>query len=136
MIFGADLTMAAGLNNAKDVIFQKWNQRANNPNALASIHQDIESIKLQLYGITPSDADVASLIHVRELLELGAFLAIEAQQIDAFERYLAHLKIHYFDYKDVPGYGESANKFLLLGLNLIRLLSQNRLAEFHIVSIK
>uniref|UniRef100_A0A452GYZ8 26S proteasome non-ATPase regulatory subunit 8 n=1 Tax=Gopherus agassizii TaxID=38772 RepID=A0A452GYZ8_9SAUR len=42
---------------------------------------------------------------------------------------MAQLKCYYFDYKDeLP---ESAYKHQLLGLNLLFLLSQNRVAEFH-----
>lgn len=70
----------------------------------------------------------------RDVLEFGAFSAIEAQRIDLFERYFAQLKVYYFDSKDVHNLPESTNKYQLLGLNLLRLLSQNRLAEFHTVS--
>ncbi|XP_068257108.1 26S proteasome non-ATPase regulatory subunit 8 [Nyctibius grandis] len=42
---------------------------------------------------------------------------------------MAQLKCYYFDYKEeLP---ESAYKHQLLGLNLLFLLSQNRVAEFH-----
>lgn len=51
------------------------------------------------------------------------------EDIPSFERYMAQLKCYYFDYKsDLP---ESAYKYQLLGLNLLFLLSQNRVAEFH-----
>lgn len=42
---------------------------------------------------------------------------------------MAQLKCYYFDYKS--GLLESAYKYQLLGLNLLFLLSQNRVAEFH-----
>lgn len=51
------------------------------------------------------------------------------QDIPAFERYMAQLKCYYFDYKS--DLAESAYKYQLLGLNLLFLLSQNRVAEFH-----
>lgn len=42
---------------------------------------------------------------------------------------MSQLKSYYFDYKNlVP---ESQNKYKILGLNLLFLLSQNRVAEFH-----
>jgi len=46
-----------------------------------------------------------------------------------FERYLAQLQTYYHDYSNkLP---ESAFKYQLLGLNLLCLLAQNRVAEFH-----
>jgi 26S proteasome regulatory subunit N12 len=65
------------------------------------------------------------LLVVREILEIGAQLSVEVRDIEAFERYMAYLKTYYMDYaKDLP---ESAKMYELLGLNLLRLLSQNRL---------
>lgn len=46
-----------------------------------------------------------------------------------FCRYMAQLKCYYFDYQNCLE--ESAYKYQLLGLNLLFLLSQNRVAEFH-----
>lgn len=72
------------------------------------------------------------LLVARDSLEIGAFFSIETKNIPAFERYLAQLKCYYFDYSSsLP---ESAFKFQLLGLNLLCLLSQNRVSEFHTVS--
>ncbi|CAF3919530.1 unnamed protein product [Rotaria magnacalcarata] len=52
-----------------------------------------------------------------------------ARDIPAFERALAQLKPFYFDLENrIP---ESPYRYLLLGLNLLCLLSQNRLADFH-----
>uniref|UniRef100_A0A8C5WW75 CSN8/PSMD8/EIF3K domain-containing protein n=1 Tax=Laticauda laticaudata TaxID=8630 RepID=A0A8C5WW75_LATLA len=65
----------------------------------------------------------------RDILEIGAQWSILKKDIPSFERYMAQLKCYYFDYKDeLP---ESAYKHQLLGLNLLFLLSQNRVAEFH-----
>ncbi|CAH2314203.1 26S proteasome non-ATPase regulatory subunit 8 [Pelobates cultripes] len=64
-----------------------------------------------------------------DVLEIGAQWSILKKDIPSFERYMAQLKCYYFDYKDeLP---ESAYKHQLLGLNLLFLLSQNRVAEFH-----
>uniref|UniRef100_A0A4W3HJT6 26S proteasome non-ATPase regulatory subunit 8 n=1 Tax=Callorhinchus milii TaxID=7868 RepID=A0A4W3HJT6_CALMI len=69
------------------------------------------------------------LILARDVLEIGAQWSILKKEIPSFERYMAQLKCYYFDYKDeLP---ESAYKHQLLGLNLLFLLSQNRVAEFH-----
>lgn len=65
----------------------------------------------------------------RDILEIGAQWSILQRDIPSFERYMAQLKCYYFDYKEeLP---ESASRHQLLGLNLLFLLSQNRVAEFH-----
>ena len=67
------------------------------------------------------------MLVVREILEIGAQLSVEVRDVAAFERYMAYLKTYYMDYsKDLP---ESAKMYELLGLNLLRLLSQNRLVS-------
>jgi 26S proteasome regulatory subunit N12 len=69
------------------------------------------------------------LILARDILEIGAFWSIAKKDIPSFERYMAQLKCYYLDFKDdLP---ESSFKSELLGLNLLCLLSQNRVAEFH-----
>lgn len=73
------------------------------------------------------------LIVARDILEIGALYSIEVKDIPAFERYMAQLKCYYFDYsQNLP---ESTFKYQLLGLNLICLLSQNRVSEFHTVGL-
>ncbi|KAI4463895.1 26s proteasome non-atpase regulatory subunit 8 [Holotrichia oblita] len=80
----------------------------------------------------PTSNAVASkqeLLLARDILEIGVQWSIEANDIPSFERYMAQLKCYYFDYNtQLP---ESAFKYQLLGLNLLFLLSQNRVAEFH-----
>ncbi|XP_015706276.1 26S proteasome non-ATPase regulatory subunit 8-like [Coturnix japonica] len=69
------------------------------------------------------------LVLARDILEIGAQWSILKKDIPSFERYMAQLKCYYFDYKDeLP---DSAFRHQLLGLNLLFLLSQNRVAEFH-----
>lgn len=62
-------------------------------------------------------------------MEIGVQWSIATEDIPSFERYMAQLKCYYFDYKS--GLPESPYKYQLLGLNLLFLLSQNRVAEFH-----
>lgn len=100
-------------------LFAEWTKR--NVKNVGTLLEQLKLISLKETE-TP-----ASLVHSRDVLEIGAFFSIETQKIDSFERYLSQLKVYYFDY----GLPESTNKYQLLGLNLLRLLSQNRLAEFH-----
>jgi 26S proteasome regulatory subunit N12 len=69
------------------------------------------------------------LILVREILEIGAQFSVEQRDIESFERYMAYLKTYYMDYAN--DLQESVKMYELLGLNLLRLLAQNRLVEFH-----
>lgn len=65
----------------------------------------------------------------RDILEFGADVSIAEQDVDAFERYIAQLKTYYTDYAGlIP---ESEKKYELLGLNLLCLLSKNKIADFH-----
>lgn len=121
----------ANLEVQRNNLFAEWTRKPKN---IKNIDQLLENLKLILSQISFQQSDLKpnSLIHCRDVLEIGAFFSIETQRIDSFERYLSQLKVYYFDYKDILP--ESTNKFQLLGLNLLRLLSQNRLAEFHTVS--
>merc|ERR1712025_782144 len=75
------------------------------------------------------EANIQELAVSRDTLEIGAQYAVTVGDIPMFERYLAQLQTYYHDYSiKLP---ESAFKYQLLGLNLLCLLAQNRVAEFH-----
>ena len=79
-------------------------------------------------GSSKTEMDDRSLLIARSTLEIGAYWSLECRDVFSFERYVAQLKPYYFDYSNMK---ESAFKYPILGLNLMRLLAQNRLAEFH-----
>ncbi|VDO50052.1 unnamed protein product [Schistosoma margrebowiei] len=77
-----------------------------------------------------SEASRRELLVARSTLEIAAMLCSEKQDIPAFEHYMSQLKCYYYDYKgNLP---DSPYKYELLGLNLLFLLSQRRLADFHV----
>merc|ERR1719164_364151 len=78
---------------------------------------------------TPSPTQQQERLLARDVLEHGALLSIKTMEIPAFERYVAQLKIYYSDCAATMP--ESTRRFPILGLNLLRLLAQNRIAEFH-----
>ncbi|XP_077284578.1 26S proteasome non-ATPase regulatory subunit 8-like isoform X1 [Arctopsyche grandis] len=83
----------------------------------------------KLLPISGNIVNQKDLILARDVLEIGTRLAVRAEDIAAFERNMAQLKCYYYDYKSqIP---ESPYKYELLGLNLLFLLSLNRVAEFH-----
>lgn len=73
--------------------------------------------------------DQRELVLARNTLEIGALWSIENRDIPSFQRYMAQLKCYYFDYATLLP--DSAYKYQILGLNLLCLLAENRLAEFH-----
>jgi len=117
--------------DAYKTLCQEWNKKPPNLEKCGSI---LDSLKVALTTIsylpmTGSPVTKQELLIARDVLEIGAQWAIAKQDIPCFERYMAQLKCYFFDYnEDLP---ESTYKFQLLGLNLLRLLAQNKLAEFH-----
>eukprot|EP01113_Clastostelium_recurvatum_P006670 TRINITY_DN1303_c0_g1_i2.p1 TRINITY_DN1303_c0_g1~~TRINITY_DN1303_c0_g1_i2.p1 ORF type:complete len:269 (+),score=81.51 TRINITY_DN1303_c0_g1_i2:37-807(+) len=65
----------------------------------------------------------------RQILEQAVLLSIRAKDLPSFERYIAQLKPYYYDY--AASLTPSPSQYPILGLNLLRLLAQNRIAEFH-----
>ncbi|GFY21455.1 26S proteasome non-ATPase regulatory subunit 8 [Trichonephila clavipes] len=113
------------------VLLQEWKK---NPSNLEKCGQILEKLKVALTHMTflptsDTSATKQELLVARDILELGAQWSIKNKNIPSFERYIAQLKCYYLDYRnDLP---ESASKYQLLGLNLLCLLAQNRVAEFH-----
>lgn len=80
-------------------------------------------------GSNSAEMDDRLLLIARSMLEIGAFWSLECRDVFSFERYVAQLKCYYFDYRNVLK--GSDYMYPVVGLNLMRLLAQNRLAEFH-----
>ncbi|OBZ76190.1 26S proteasome non-ATPase regulatory subunit 8 [Grifola frondosa] len=69
------------------------------------------------------------LVIARDILEVGAFWSIRSKNIPSFDRYFSQLQTFYNDYSSVLP--PSPREYPIRGLNLIRLLTQNRIADFH-----
>ena len=80
-------------------------------------------------GGNGGNLDDRELVLARNTLEIGALWSVEKRDIPSFQRYVAQLKCYYFDYGSLLP--ESPYKYQILGLNLLSLLAQNRVAEFH-----
>lgn len=103
---------------------------------LQNVGQLLSKLKLHLLtlsflptGTNVAEMDERPLLIARSMLEIGAFWSLECRDVFSFERYVAQLKSYYFDYANILK--ESDYKYTILGLNLMRLLAQNRLGEFH-----
>lgn len=69
------------------------------------------------------------LVAAREVLEIGAYASLQQDDMPSFERYLALLRSYYDDVADrIP---KSKNQDAVEALALLRLLSQNKIADFH-----
>ncbi|XP_044752548.1 26S proteasome non-ATPase regulatory subunit 8 [Coccinella septempunctata] len=122
-------------NSEVTSLYKKLNAEWSSPSPnLSKCDQLLSKLKVELTGVMflPTSNAIASkqeLLLGRDILEIGVQWSIASNDIPSFERYMAQLKCYYFDYKtELP---ESAFKYQLLGLNLLFLLSQNRVAEFH-----
>ncbi|XP_067929151.1 26S proteasome non-ATPase regulatory subunit 8-like [Watersipora subatra] len=110
---------------------QEWNKEQSDLEKCGKILDTLklDLIKINYLPMPETQVTKQELLISRDSLEIGAQWAIAKQDIPLFERYIAQLKPYYFDYsEDLP---QSTYKFQLLGLNLLRLLAQNKLAEFH-----
>ncbi|KAG8985419.1 hypothetical protein FRB90_004717 [Tulasnella sp. 427] len=77
-------------------------------------------------GENPNKDD---LVVTRDILEMGALWSIRNKDVPSFDRYFSQLETFYVDYASyLP---PSQRQYCIQGLNLIRLLTQNRIADFH-----
>ncbi|XP_052058736.1 26S proteasome non-ATPase regulatory subunit 8-like [Mytilus californianus] len=125
------------MSSLKDIVVlyqtlkREWDKKPQNLDRCGEL---LIKLKIALTGVTflPTDDTAPTkqeLLVARDILEIGAQWAIAKKDTTAFERYMAQLKCYYMDYKEnLP---ESTYKYQLLGLNLLCLLAQNRVAEFH-----
>ncbi|GBF96979.1 26S proteasome non-ATPase regulatory subunit [Raphidocelis subcapitata] len=88
---------------------------------------------VQLPSLPPASAPSANaekeLQLARDVLEHAVLLALKAHDEGALERAFIQLKTFYADTRSQLGV--SPREAMMLGLNLLRLLTQNRIAEFH-----
>ena len=109
---------------------EAWN--AGNTEAVGDLLPEMKVLLLSLSFLPTGKGipvDPKELMLARNTLEIGALWSIEVKNIPFFQRYVAQVKSYYFDFgTELP---DSAYKYHILGLNLLSLLSQNRLAEFH-----
>eukprot|EP00899_Mesostigma_viride_P000835 jgi/Mesvir1/10752/Mv13821-RA.1 len=72
------------------------------------------------------------LLLARTVLEHAVYLSIQMKDEAAFERHFLQLKMYYLETRSLdPPLPPSEQLYPILGLNLLRLLVQNRTAEFH-----
>lgn len=80
-----------------------------------------------VFGETPNA--VHELTIARDIYEHAVILSLKMEDQEAFERDFCQLKPYYTDARHLLP--QSPQEYPILGLNLLRLLVQNRIAEFH-----
>ncbi|KAI9291130.1 proteasome 26S subunit [Neoconidiobolus thromboides FSU 785] len=100
------------------------------PNALTTL----SAIKLELIKnsfLTPaSTLNYEQKVAVRDVLEIGALININENDIQGFERLYSQLQTYYIDHRDSLPPSPRENK--LKGLYLMSLLAQNQISTFHL----
>jgi len=119
--------------------FEEFKQLVNKPSAdedktrslLTQLKIGLTQLSTPIHGFTAAGTPQLQrdLVLAREILEHAVLFSVKSKDIPAFERYFAQVKPYYYDYaKYTP---PSQRQFSILGLNLLRLLAQNRISEFH-----
>lgn len=116
-----------GCNALKDAVVKEHYQMATDKlNSLKALMLEFDS--LPPLNLETESAELERAL-AREILEYAVLLAIKTQNKDAFQRNLSSLRPYYTGYG--PKISESESKYTILGLNLLFLLVENRLADFH-----
>eukprot|EP01134_Creolimax_fragrantissima_P005268 CFRG5268T1 len=113
-----------------DSLKTEWGK--SNPD-LSKVGQILAQAKIALLSIQISPGSslpsLSDMVLARDVLEIGALYSNKVEDSAAFERYFLQLKTYYFDLNDQLT--ESSNKWLIVGMNLMRLLAYNELSLFH-----
>ncbi|KAK7470815.1 regulatory particle non-ATPase [Stygiomarasmius scandens] len=108
-------------------------QRSFNANDLKKCGTLLSQLKIGLIEagllIPQGDPSLDDLIIARDILEIGAIWSIRTRDVPSFDRYFSQLQTFYTDYSSLLP--PSKREYPIRGLNLVRLLTQNRIADFH-----
>jgi 26S proteasome regulatory subunit N12 len=120
-------------------LFEQFKQ-AYNANKYAEATSALNQLKKRFVGLksflpqhqpkgaVPQDVRQEILL-VRETLELAILLSAKTKDLESFERNMSQVKTYYsFTATNIE---KSAREQLIQGLNLMRLLAQNKIADFH-----
>lgn len=106
----------------KDLL-KKWSEKEPK---IDQVEVALQGIKKLLSENDSEDPEALTTI-TRDLLEIDALVAAIKGDLQAFSVSISAVMSFYSTLRD-----ESANKFLLQGLNLMYLLVSNRLSDFHV----
>ncbi|KAG2172351.1 hypothetical protein INT43_004893 [Umbelopsis isabellina] len=127
------------LSSIRDALKAELNNSQPNMSKCAQMLTQLKIGLTEIGAYIPQgeQVDQNALLLARDVLETGAYYSVRVKDIAAFERYISQLNTFYFDYALIIVSNtrsilpQSEQMYPLTGLNLLRLLSQNRLSEFH-----
>jgi len=94
---------------------------------------ELKAVMMEYDSLPPVCAEtqnaLAERVFAREVYEQSVVLAIISSNKEAFQKYLSALRPYYTGFQ--PEVSESENKYTILGLNLLYLIVENRLADYH-----
>ena len=103
------------------------------PATLPQREQLITQMRIDLTffeNLPPSlNVDMKECALAREVYEYSTFLAVEKEDIEAFERNFTIVKTYYDEFEKILP--PSQKKYSILGLYLLYLLSFNKISEYH-----
>ncbi|KAF7840426.1 26S proteasome non-ATPase regulatory subunit 8-like protein A [Senna tora] len=105
----------------------------NDFDTCSNLLSQLKVLLTQFRSLPPLFEETPNAVHeltiARDIYEHAVFLSVKMEDQDAFERDFFQLKPYYTDARNrLP---PSQQEYPILGLNLLRLLVQNRIAEFH-----
>ncbi|XP_033244469.1 26S proteasome non-ATPase regulatory subunit 8-like [Drosophila miranda] len=123
------------MSNLYKDIKAEWSKRAPN---LLRCGQLLGIFKLEILGgfLMPHEMSKSNpqqkdqLVRSRDVLEIAVEHSITVKDYAAFERYMAQLKMYYYDYDKFLEPSQEMHK--MIGLSLLYMLATNRIADFHI----
>jgi len=125
----------------REDVIKEWNKGKNRDMKRVEIYLEAAKVlltKLRYLPLSISPEAVESdMLVARDILEIGARFSVaktestsDPEGIKEFERYISQLKHYYFDMKKCVK-KPSVHMYEILGMNLLNLLSQNKMANFH-----
>ncbi|CAL8131482.1 unnamed protein product [Orchesella dallaii] len=128
----------------RDDLIKEWNKGKDRDMEKVELYLEASKVlltKLNLplsHNFVAGDKDTEKdLLVAMDILEIGARFSVaktesssDPKGIREFERYISQLKHYYFD-MDKYVRKQSKHMFEILGMNLLNLLSQNKMEEFH-----
>ena len=120
--------VAAAFGAFKSAFNDKDNDRA--AEALEKVKRLLVFLPTFLDPTVRTSTLVQEWILARETLEHACLLSVRRKDMAELELYFQQLRVYYTDMVD-PAFPPSSLQFMVVGLNLLRLLVQSRTAEFH-----
>lgn len=120
--------VATAFGAFKAAFTEKDNIKAND--ALAKVKRLLVFLPTFLDPSVKTPTRIQEWMLARETLEHACLLSVRRKDMAELELYFQQLRVYYADMVD-PAFPASSLTYMILGLNLLRLLVQSRTAEFH-----